>query len=53
MEGEGEREREGERRGEGGKMSVPWTSSLSVELLSRVIDINYGCLNFTVYPFGF
>ena len=50
MEGERERERDEER---GGKMSVPWTSSLSVELLSRVIDINYGCLNFTVYPFGF
>ena len=28
-------------------MSAPSTSSLSVELLSRVIDVKYGCFTFT------
>ena len=38
----------------GGKMSAPSTSSLSVELLSRVIDVKYGCFTFTFtfYPSG-
>ena len=31
-----------------GKMSSPSTSSLSVELLSRVIDVKYGCLTFFI-----
>ena len=30
-------------------MSAPSTSSLSVELLSRVIDVKYGCFTFTFY----
>ena len=34
-----------ERRG---KMSAPLTSCLSVEVLSQVIDIKYGC--FTFFP---
>ena len=39
----------GEGEGEGGsKMSSPSTSSLSVELLSRVIDVKYGCLTFFI-----
>ena len=31
-------------------MSAPTTSSLSVELLSRVIDVKYGCFTFTFLP---
>ena len=38
----------GEGEGGGGKMSSPSTSSLSVELLSRVIDVKYGCLTFFI-----
>ena len=32
-------------------MSAPSTSSLSVELLSRVIDVKYGCFTFYFYLF--
>ena len=30
-------------------MRAPSTSSLSVELLSPVIDVKYGCFNFTFF----
>ena len=46
---EREREREGGRGG--GKMSATWTSSLSVELLSRVIDVKYDCLTLYLYRY--
>ena len=34
---------------ERGKISAPSTSSLSVELLSPVIDVKYGCFTFTFF----
>ena len=39
--------------GGGGKMSAPSTSSLLVEsLLSRVLDVKYGCFTFTFCLYG-
>ena len=34
-------------------MSAPSTSSLSVELLSRVIDVKYGCFTFTFFTISY
>ena len=36
-----------DREREGGEISAPSTSRLSVELLSQVIDEKWGCLTFT------